>query len=226
MHTWNILAYFFVHLNSPSPHQLYADGLINTPMQFQSSRQTHFGTTVVPFESCLISLYSLELMEVENRNSKNGMGIYSTIQWRQATNVTRWHLPCPARIHAQHIFFNKIDNSRLDAEKFAPFGEVISGMENIDRIYSGYGEFPNQGLICSQGNSNLEKNFPLMSYIKSAKFISSIKSRWAQFFTSQKSVNLSYSVSQLKQLSDNNNKLKIHYYTLLLLWNPPRHTIL
>eukprot|EP00581_Thalassiosira_minuscula_P006517 CAMPEP_0183739706 /NCGR_PEP_ID=MMETSP0737-20130205/57741_1 /TAXON_ID=385413 /ORGANISM="Thalassiosira miniscula, Strain CCMP1093" /LENGTH=265 /DNA_ID=CAMNT_0025974571 /DNA_START=18 /DNA_END=815 /DNA_ORIENTATION=+ len=71
------------------------------------------------------------------------------------------------------IFFNKVDNSRLDAENFAPFGEVTSGMEIIDRIYAGYREKPNQGAIQQKGNEYLEKEFPKMSYIKSASFVSS-----------------------------------------------------
>jgi cyclophilin family peptidyl-prolyl cis-trans isomerase len=71
------------------------------------------------------------------------------------------------------IFFNKIDNSRLDDEMFAPFGEVVAGMENIDRIYSGYGELPDQGRIADQGNSYLDTNFPKLSYVKSAKLIHS-----------------------------------------------------
>lgn len=71
------------------------------------------------------------------------------------------------------IFFNKVDNSRLDKEAFAPFGEVISGMDIIDRIYAGYQEKPDQGFIQQKGNSYLEKNFPKMSYIKTAKFMPS-----------------------------------------------------
>jgi len=45
------------------------------------------------------------------------------------------------------IFFNTVDNSRLDKEKFAPFGRVTSGMDIIDRIYSGYKETVEQGKI-------------------------------------------------------------------------------
>ncbi|KAL7542218.1 hypothetical protein ACHAXR_011775 [Thalassiosira sp. AJA248-18] len=71
------------------------------------------------------------------------------------------------------IFFNKVNNSRLDKENFAPFGEVISGMDIIDRIYAGYKEEADQGFIQQKGNAYLEKNFPKMSFIKSAKFISS-----------------------------------------------------
>jgi len=71
------------------------------------------------------------------------------------------------------IFFNTVNNSRLDSQKFSPFGEVISGMETIDRIYAGYRETPSQGSIQLEGNAYLNKKFPLMSYIKHATFGSS-----------------------------------------------------
>lgn len=71
------------------------------------------------------------------------------------------------------IFFNTVNNSRLDKENFSPFGEVISGMDIIDRIYAGYREKPDQGRIHLKGNAYLEKEFPKLSFIKSARFISS-----------------------------------------------------
>src|SRR5713226_8029968 len=43
------------------------------------------------------------------------------------------------------LFINYGDNSRLDADRFAPFGQVVEGMENVDKIFSGYGEQPDQG---------------------------------------------------------------------------------
>jgi homoserine O-acetyltransferase len=33
-----------------------------------------------------------------------------------------------------------VDNSRLDAQGFSPFGRIVEGMDVVDRIYSGYGE--------------------------------------------------------------------------------------
>jgi peptidyl-prolyl cis-trans isomerase A (cyclophilin A) len=56
-------------------------------------------------------------------------------------------------------------NGRLDGQGFAPFGEVIKGMEFVDAIQNKYGEKPNQGKIVNQGNAYLEKEFPDLSYI-------------------------------------------------------------
>jgi peptidyl-prolyl cis-trans isomerase A (cyclophilin A) len=67
------------------------------------------------------------------------------------------------------LFINFGDNSRLDSQRFAPFGKVVSGMENVDQIYSGYGENPDQGRITAEGNAYLEKEFPNLDYIKSAR---------------------------------------------------------
>ncbi|MGD8316264.1 MAG: peptidylprolyl isomerase [Myxococcales bacterium] len=74
------------------------------------------------------------------------------------------------------FFINFADNSRLDAMGFAPFGKVRD-MEPVDALYDGYGEGaprgrgPSQGLIQSQGNDYLRKNFPKLDYIKSAKIL-------------------------------------------------------
>jgi len=67
------------------------------------------------------------------------------------------------------LFINFGDNSRLDSQRFAPFGKVVSGMEYVDQIYSGYGESPDQGRITNEGNAYLEKEFPRLDYIKTAR---------------------------------------------------------
>jgi len=69
------------------------------------------------------------------------------------------------------FFINYADNSRLDPDRFAPFGEVIQGMDVVDKFYSGYGEQPEQGLITAQGKAYLDKNFPRLDRILTAAVI-------------------------------------------------------
>jgi peptidyl-prolyl cis-trans isomerase A (cyclophilin A) len=68
------------------------------------------------------------------------------------------------------LFINYGDNSRLDGA-FAPFGEVTEGMDVVDKIYPGYREQPNQGLIQSQGKEYLDANFPMLDRITSATIV-------------------------------------------------------
>ena len=67
------------------------------------------------------------------------------------------------------MFINFADNNRLDGMRFAPIGKVVSGMENVDQIYSGDRERPDQSRIEEEGNSYLEKEFPRLDYIKTAR---------------------------------------------------------
>jgi len=69
------------------------------------------------------------------------------------------------------IFINYGDNSRLDIDGFAPFGEVTSSMILVELIFSGYGEAPDQGQIQLGGNAFLAKYFPRLSYIKKASIL-------------------------------------------------------
>ena len=66
------------------------------------------------------------------------------------------------------FFINFADNTPLDAQGFAAFGQVVSGMNIAEGLYSGYGEKPDQGQITNLGKAYLDKNFPKIDSIKSA----------------------------------------------------------
>lgn len=66
------------------------------------------------------------------------------------------------------LFFNtkKEGNAFLDDQGFAPFAEVVDGIEVLDRINSEYGERPNQSKITNRGQEYLDR-YPNLSYIRS-----------------------------------------------------------
>ncbi len=72
------------------------------------------------------------------------------------------------------VFINFGNNARLDGMGFAPFGQVVSGMDVVDSLYSGYGEGaprgagPDQGRLQQEGNAYLMKDFAKMDYVKKA----------------------------------------------------------
>ena len=62
-------------------------------------------------------------------------------------------------------------NKFLDDSGFAPFGQVVKGMEVVDALNAEYGERPNQGAIQQLGNDYLKQQFPRLDYIKSATIV-------------------------------------------------------
>jgi peptidyl-prolyl cis-trans isomerase A (cyclophilin A) len=68
------------------------------------------------------------------------------------------------------VFINFEDNSPLDKQGFAPFGQVVEGMDVVDKLYSGYGRnnVPDQGRITKEGNAYLAKEYPRLDFVKKA----------------------------------------------------------
>ena len=69
------------------------------------------------------------------------------------------------------LFINLKDNGFLDSMGFSPFGEVVEGMDAVDKIYPGYGERPNQGRITNEGKAYIDKEFPQLDRITAAKVL-------------------------------------------------------
>ena len=69
------------------------------------------------------------------------------------------------------VFINFQNNAGLDKQGFAPFGEVITGMEVVDKINAEYRQQPDQGRIQAEGNRYLMKAFPKLDVIKKATIV-------------------------------------------------------
>lgn len=70
------------------------------------------------------------------------------------------------------VYINTGDNSRLDADGFAPFGRVVGGMAVVDRLYALYGENAGGGLrggkqgpLEKGGSEYINDHYPLLDFI-------------------------------------------------------------
>jgi peptidyl-prolyl cis-trans isomerase A (cyclophilin A) len=72
------------------------------------------------------------------------------------------------------VFINLGSNTRLDPTGFAPIGSVTGGMSVVDRLYSGYADAPtsHQAEMQTEGNAWLDKNYPKLDSIKTARIVS------------------------------------------------------
>ena len=76
------------------------------------------------------------------------------------------------------VFINLADNTRLDAEGFAPFGRVVEGMDVAGSLYGGYGESSGGGIrggkqepLFQGGSAWLAAHFPLLDSLVRARIL-------------------------------------------------------
>jgi peptidyl-prolyl cis-trans isomerase A (cyclophilin A) len=69
------------------------------------------------------------------------------------------------------LFINTGDNSYLDPSGFAPFGEVLEGMDVVDKFYDGYGLEADQGSLTNLGKPWIQQNMPKLDLIKTAVIV-------------------------------------------------------
>jgi peptidyl-prolyl cis-trans isomerase A (cyclophilin A) len=75
------------------------------------------------------------------------------------------------------VFVSTKDNAALDDEGFAPFGEVVEGMDVVDGFYGDYGDGPPRGdgpyqaMAAARGNEYLDADFPELTQIVRATVV-------------------------------------------------------
>jgi peptidyl-prolyl cis-trans isomerase A (cyclophilin A) len=167
---------------------------------YQVALDTSAGPVTIEVERRLAPIGAQHFYELIKAKYYDGARFYRVVpgfvvQWGAAANPTvtqKWDVNIPddpvkasnvrgtvafaatgqPNSRSTHLFINLGDNAKLNAMGFAPIGRVASGMEVVDRIYPGYGEAPNQDMISEQGNAYLQKEFPHLDYIKTARIVS------------------------------------------------------
>src|SRR5215218_468791 len=72
---------------------------------------------------------------------------------------------------SHQLFFNLKDNPKLDPQNFIPIGRVVEGMPVLDALYDDYGDTPKFRLVATLGNEYLQRMFPRLDYIKTARVV-------------------------------------------------------
>jgi peptidyl-prolyl cis-trans isomerase A (cyclophilin A) len=85
-----------------------------------------------------------------------------------------------ANSRTTQVFVNHKDNPGLD-DRFAPFGEVIEGMDVVDGLYAGYGDGPPRGegvyqaRALARGAEYFDNEFPELDRIERATIVRMIR---------------------------------------------------
>jgi len=133
-------------------YNLVANGYYDGARFFRviSGFMAQFGMNADPLVTAQWRVATLQDDPVRETNTRGRMTFAMTSQPNSRTT---------------QVFINFGDNANLDAMGFAPFGEIVEGMEVVDGFYAGYGEAPDQGQIQGRGNEYLESQFPELDHV-------------------------------------------------------------
>ena len=98
------------------------------------------------------------------------------VAWTNVRGTIAYAFTDPGTRSTQ-VYVNMVDNTRLDAQGFAPFGRIVEGMESVvDSIYGGYGEESGGGVrqgeqdsLVVRGNAYLDESFPELDRLLRAR---------------------------------------------------------
>jgi cyclophilin family peptidyl-prolyl cis-trans isomerase len=131
--------------------------------RFFRVRQGSFAQFGIPSDPRIAQAWRPATIPDDPPRQSNARG---TIAYAFTTSNTR----------ATQLFINLADNFQFDAQGFAPFGVVISGMDIVDKLYSDYGETSGGGMraghqdeLFAEGNAYLMRKFPWLDYIRKAR---------------------------------------------------------
>jgi peptidyl-prolyl cis-trans isomerase A (cyclophilin A) len=170
-----------------------------TPNTYRVSFDTSKGPVLIEIDRRLAPNGAQRFYELVKAKYFDGARFYRVVpgfvvQWGAAANpavTKKWDVTIPddpvngsntrgvvtfaatgaPNSRSTHLFINLANNARLDVMGFAPIGKVVKGMDVVDHIYAGYGERPDQAKIAAQGNAYLNKDFPRLDYIKTARIV-------------------------------------------------------
>jgi hypothetical protein len=78
-------------------------------------------------------------------------------------------------VFVKKLFFNYVDNTFLDTQGFAPFGQVTHGLEYLTQLLTSKdgSNAPEQGRITNEGEKYLAVAFPKLSFISNSSILPS-----------------------------------------------------
>lgn len=117
-----------------------------------------FGMAGDPMVNAMAGSTAIDDDPVKEKNARG------TVAFAQAGKNSR----------STQVYVNLKDNRELDRAAFVPFGRVVEGMDVVEKLYGGYGEWsppgrgPEPARIQQQGNSYLDARFPKLDQLKKA----------------------------------------------------------
>jgi peptidyl-prolyl cis-trans isomerase A (cyclophilin A) len=107
----------------------------------------------------IANLWGTRPIPADSVRERNVRGTVSYAQFKPSDRTT-------------NLFVNLRDNTALDTMGFAPIGRVIAGMEVVDSLHAGYGEFPTMAApmgdpkrLYAEPNKYLDERFPNLDRI-------------------------------------------------------------